>query len=399
MKSLMKKTLRTPARSVLLVGIFAANPAMAGISDTIHPYVGAAYSSEDNLLRLSEGQDIQSDTIRQLYAGVEVERPFGRQRVTANAKLSKVSYQHFQQLNYDGKDLAATWYWALGNQFDGTVGATYVQTMSSFSDFHTSERNLRVQRAQFGELNYHINRRWKLRSRVSRDKFDYELASQRYLDRTEDAAELGFDYQTTSGSAIGLQARRVKGSYPFPRTFGQTVVNDGYEQNELKLKLYWNITAASHLQFLGGRVRRSHEQFSLRDSSGTNGRLAADWSPLPQLKLTATGWRDFVPYEGLSAVNYAFNKGTSVGARWSASAKVQYEAELRNEKRDFSGLLLANLPSGIADTTRSGSLGVNYEMRSNVQLGARISRNQRTGSMFSNSYRTHGATVYANLQF
>lgn len=394
----MKKTLKTPVRSLLILGV-VANPAFAAISDTIHPYVGAGYSYEDNLLRLSDGQGVQSDTVRQLIAGVELDRPIGRQRFSVNAKLSKVSYQHFQQLNYDGKDLNANWYWVVGNDFDGTIGASYLQVLSSFNDFHSSERNLRIQRGEFAELNYHINRRWKLRSRFSRDKFSYDLESQRYLDRTEDAGELALDYQTTAGSAIGLQARRVKGEYPFPRRFGQTVVNDGFEQDELKLKLFWNVTSASHVQFLGGRVRRSHEQSSVRDSTGTNGRLAADWSPLPQLKLMLTGWRDFVPYEGVSAVNYAFNKGTSISAHWSASAKVQYDADFRNVKRDFAGLLIPNLPAGVADTTRTASVGVAYELRPNIQLGARLSRDSRTGSLFSNSYRSKGATIYANLQF
>lgn len=385
----------------LTLALLAVGAAQAALSDTLQPYVGAGYSYDDNLLRLPDGAGAQSDTIRQLYAGVSLDRTYGRQHFVANAKLTKVTYQHFDQLNYDGKDFSGTWYWAVGNDFDGSLGGSYVQTLSSFNDFHTSERNLRVVRTGYGDINYHLSRRWKVRARFNTDKFSYDLPAQRYLDRKEDGSELGFDYQTLAGSSIGLQARRLKGSYPYPRTFGGAVLDDAYTQNELKLKLLWKISEATQLQFLGGRVRRSHEAISVRNARGTNGRLTFDWAVLPQLKLTAAGWREFVPYEGISLVNYSLSKGESVGATWAASARVQYQAELRNVKRDFVGLLASNSSTNFNDTTRTASAGVTYMMRPNVQLGAQLSRDQRNGgaSIFSSDYHAKGASVYANIQF
>ena len=88
-----------------LIGAALASPAQAVISDTIHPFVSATYSYEDNLLRLPDGVvglQGRSDTLTELQAGLLFERPIGRQRLTAQAKVSRVSFDHYDQLNYNG---------------------------------------------------------------------------------------------------------------------------------------------------------------------------------------------------------------------------------------------------------------------------------------------------------
>lgn len=85
--------------AVFIAGTLSATAAWADISDTIKPFVAAAYSYDDNLMRLPDdvpGFDgPRSDTSRMLQAGFLFNRPIGRQVLTGQAKWSKVTFNRF----------------------------------------------------------------------------------------------------------------------------------------------------------------------------------------------------------------------------------------------------------------------------------------------------------------
>jgi exopolysaccharide biosynthesis operon protein EpsL len=383
-----------------LVAALASLPARAELSDTIHPFAGVSYNYDDNLFRLPDAQPgdtmQRSDSSKQLVLGVQFERPVGRQRFVADAKVSKVSFNHYDQLNYDGKDLDATWFWELGNHLKGTVGATYAQTLTPFNDFHSTERNLRVERDEFFEGKWLFHPHWRINGRVEAHKFEYDLSSQKFQNRKEDTSELGFDYIASSGSTLGMVARRIKGNYPNPLSFGDFVFNPAYVQEEIKVNAFWLVTGLSQLEFHGGRVRRTHESASGRDASGTNGRLVGSWSPTPLVKLSLSTWREFAPFEGTAAA-YGLGRGNSVKASWSPLDRVSVEAKVQQVKRDFSYALAS---AGFQDSSRNGSVGLTYAPREHISLSASVFHDSRqVESRFGTAYRANGASLSANLQF
>lgn len=393
---------RHAPRVLAIVAALASFPATAEISDTIHPFASLSYSYDDNLFRLPDAvpgdNSPRSDTSKQLVAGVALERPIGRQRITADARVSKVSFSRFNQIDYNGKNADVTWFWQFGNHWNGTAGLTYAQTLTPFSDFHSSQRNLRTQRSEFADANWQFHPSWRVHGRVAQTKFDYELASQKFLDRKEDNSELGFDYLVPSGSTVGLVARHIKGDYPNQLAFGPVIVNDSYTQDELKLKVFWLLTPLTQLEFQGGRAKRSHGSSSLRDASGTNGRLNVNWAPSQLLHVTGSAWREFAPYEGSGAA-YSLNKGSSVAVSWSPIEKIRIDSKLQYIKRDFS-LALFNGAQGFQDSNRNASLGVNYALRKYLVLDFTLLHDSRkVGQNFSGSYRGNGASISANLQF
>jgi len=392
-----------PARAVLaLFGAMASLPCHAALSDTIHPFAALTYSYDSNLLRLPDDQpgvDVRSDTLRAGVAGLSFERPVGRQLFTGSAKVTRVSFDHFNQLDYNGKDASLDWQWQLGNHWSGNAGGTYAQSLTPFTDFHSSERNLRVQRGRYVEADWRVLADWQLHARTSHNTFDYNLSSQRYLDRIEDANIVGFDYLGANGNTVGLQATRIEGKYPNKLVFGQFVFDQGYTQDKLQLKVHWNLSGVTQLEFLGGRAKRTHDVFSQLDASGTNGRVKASWAPHGNLHLTSNVWREFVAFEGSNA-SYSLNKGASIGATWNATAKIKAEANYRYERRDFPGLVGAAVPLNGRDTTRGTSAVVTYAPTNSVQLVLSLTQEERSASQFiSSAYRTHGASFTASLQF
>lgn len=395
----------TALRSIaVLVAAVWGLPAAAEISDTVHPFVAVTVTHDDNLLRLADqvvGLDgPRSDTITQLQGGVLFARPIGRQILSGQAKLSKVTFGHYDQLNYDGKDLLAVLEWHLGNHVQGHLGTSYAQSLTPFTDYHSTERNLRVQRRQYFDAAWRFHPSWSVHSGVSHDKFDYELATQRLNERTEKSVDLGLDYLASSESRVGVVVRRLKGEYANPRVFGSTIIDDDYDQNEVKADIYWRFSGVTQLRFLGGWVERKPASLARRSTKGNNGRVVINWAPLGKVRFTGTAWREFGAVES-SLVNNSLNQGGSVGADWDISAKVRGNALIRREKRDFSALSGLNVPGDISDTTRSASLGLSYVPKPAIQLGVNFTHDVRSGSLIlgTGSYNANSVSFNASAQF
>lgn len=387
----------------LVTGAVLAPPAQADISDTIKPFVAVGYTHDNNLLRLEDGQQLEggrSDNIRQAQAGFSFERPVGRQVFIGSVKVSKVSFDRFSQLDYTGQDYQGTWNWAIGNHLSGHLGATYSQTIAPFSDFHTNERNLKKQKRGFGDVFWRFHPSWQVHAGYINDEYDYDLASQRFNNRTEKAADAGVDFLAGTGSRIGLVARRLKGNYPYALEQGSVLQESGYTQDELKLNVLWRISEVTQLQFLGGRAERKHNLSALRDASGTNARLTGQWSPRERVRITAAAWREFTAVES-SVLNYALGKGASLTAAWDLTSKITLDARARREKRDFSGLLASALPINYDDDTRGYGAGLTYAPTRTSQLSLQYSRDTRDpgNRLFSSGYRANSVSFNASIQF
>ncbi|AXA91858.1 hypothetical protein DPH57_12315 [Massilia sp. YMA4] len=249
-----------------LAAALVCGAASAEISDTIHPFVALGYTYDDNLLRLPDnaGDGVQrSDRARQAQAGVIVERPIGRQRLSATAKVSRVNFDHYSQLDYNGKDLKADLYWQLGNRLSGLLGGSYVETLTPFSDYNSSERNLRTTRREYVNAAWRFHPSWQVRGGVTRNRNEYELLAQRVNNRQEDLAEVGADYLASSGSKVGLVVRHWKGHYMNPRRINGVALDDDYTQDELKASVNWRFSGVTYIEMLAGYAKRKHAFFTV----------------------------------------------------------------------------------------------------------------------------------------
>lgn len=377
--------------------------AAAEISDTIHPFVSIGYTYDDNLLRLPEGAlqgQSRSDRATQAQAGVAVDRPIGRQRLTGSAKVSRVTFDRFTQLDYNAKDFSADLAWQLGNRLSGNLGGSYVETLTPFSDYSTDQRNLRTSRREYANGAWRFHPSWQVRTGFTRNKHEYELPAQRINNRTEDLAEVGGDYLAHSGSRVGLVVRRLKGSYLNPRRINGFALDDDYTQKELKANVYWRYSGTTSLEMLAGYAKREHDFFTGRDSSGFDGRVAANWSPLGKLKLRAELWREFSAVESF-VVSNSLNKGGSVAATWNISAKLQGTATVRHERREFEQLRDVGFRGDSGDRATSVQAGLVYAPTMSTQLGLTAFREKRNGSPLAgtNDYRANGLSINASVQF
>jgi exopolysaccharide biosynthesis operon protein EpsL len=381
-----------------------AGGARAG-DDGLHVNAGVSWHHDDNLLRVPDddpgygGQ--RGDNWRQVDAGASFEHLYGRQRVQASVQLSQVNFDHFSQLDYDGKDARATWFWQLGNHLEGRLGASYVELLAPYTDLRTSERNLRVQHSTFFEGAWQPHPRWRARLGFQEDRYSYELFSQRPNNRRERAVESGVDYVAPSGSEAGLVLRRLEGRYPYRRPFA--LATDDFEQDEYRLRVNWLASAKTTVSLLAGWTARDQGAFGPGRVSGVTGRLAVAYEASAKTSVNAAIWRDFAPIES-NVVSYTLNRGASIAAAWQATAKVQAGASVAFEQRDYSvrnALPPARGRVDLDDSLRTAGLNLRYMPMQKMQLGVTVARQVRSGSLALGigAFRSTSVGISASIAF
>ncbi|MES2757525.1 MAG: XrtB/PEP-CTERM-associated polysaccharide biosynthesis outer membrane protein EpsL [Pseudomonadota bacterium] len=390
---------RTLSRLCVIAALYSATAAGAP-GDALHVFGGLGYGHDDNLLRVPDGlpgfDNQLGDAWYQADAGLLFDHTYSRQRISGHAKLSKVKFDHFRQLDYDGKDVQAKWNWQVGNHWEGTLGTLYNQTLAPYTDFRSDRRNLREQRRTFVDGAWRFHPSYRVRAAAEREKFNYELREQSFNDRTETTWEFGADYLPASGSEMGLVARHVKGSYPNRRPLGQRVIDDDYDQDELKARVLWMASGSTTVQALAGWVKRRQPALG-DDTSGFYGRLNATYKRDSALSYKASLWRDFAPIES-PLVSYTQNKGVSAGLTWDASAKVKLDANAAYERRKYNARLLPVAGRGaLEDAIRTASVRATWSPRQSVQVSAALAHQARSGSAALGTRKFSSNSIHVNL--
>jgi exopolysaccharide biosynthesis operon protein EpsL len=388
----------------LLAGALCAASVHAGPNDALQASVGVGYLYDDNLFRLADGQPAydgtRADGARQGWLALLFDHSYGRQHLLGHARFTRVAYDHFTQLNYNGEDAALNWDWQLGNHLQGKAGAAYQQSLAPYADFRSSERNLRTERHVFFDGAWRAHPSWQLRAAGARDTYNYDLSSQRYSNRTENALEAGLDYVPAGGSSIGVLARRVEGRYPNLRPFGNLLVSDNFDQDELKLKVDWKASAISTLQLTAGHARRRYAVGGEHDAAGFNGRATWSVDRGGKLRWNVAAWREFAAIES-DLVSYSLNKGASATVSVDATAKVRVEAGVNALRRNFNAISGTAVPRELQDTLRQASLSTVWAPRARVAVTLALAHERRSGLPFlgNGSFRANTVNLNLSAQF
>ncbi|UVW29921.1 XrtB/PEP-CTERM-associated polysaccharide biosynthesis outer membrane protein EpsL [Massilia sp. H6] len=405
-------------RLALVATTFALAPALGGAllllparaaaaeqqEQGLRLYGGIGWGYDDNLLRVPDDRPAfsgkRSDRWRQLDAGAVYDQRIGRQRVALVAKASTLKFDHFQQLDHDGRDLQGTWFWEVGNKLDGKLGARYERALAPYTDFFSDERNMRELRRHWVDAGYQLHPSWKLRAGFTRERFEYELLRQRVNNRTERAVEAELLYTPRSGSSVGVVARRLEGAYPLRRPVLAGVLDDDFTQHELKLRVHWIGTGVTRLQALAGYVRRGQSWPGDGNTSGVNGRLNAFVTPHGKLSYEASLWREFAPIESTIA-SYTLNRGASIGASWAATGKLKVDASTAYEERAYNPRAGFAAGADLSDSLRRTSLRATWQASRKVTVSARWQQQRRSGSpvLGLGSFDANTVVLNANLLF
>jgi len=397
-----------PGRCRWLVALLTAcllmTPAKATPNDALQLYGGTAYSYDDNLLRVPEAgaalRGARGDRWWQREAGLLFDKSYSRQRISLVAKLSRYNFDRFRQLDYDGKDLQATWFWQLGSRLQGKAGMLQERVLASYTDLQSEQRNLRNRRARFVDGAWRFHPSWQARASVRRDTYDYELFAQRFNNRTEDTTAIELDYLPASGSTVGLVARRIEGRYFYSRGIDPSSGDDGFTQDELGIRVRWLATGSTNVDALVGYTRRDQPAFGSGTASSLTGRIQASYQPRGKVTYSAAAWRDFAPLESTD-VSYTLNDGASLGARWDATAKIRVDASAAYVRRNYVIREGSSGPEGSRDAIRARSLSATWSPKPTLQVKVMFAHEARTWveALRSAAIRSNSMTLSASAQF
>lgn len=387
-----------------LIVVAASLPAR-GADDGLHLNAALGWHHDDNLLRVPDGDPgyggRRGDSWRTLDVGAAFSHGYARQRIEASVQLSQVHFDDFSQLDYDGKDARATWFWQAGSQFEGKLGAHHIALLAPYTDLRTSARNLRVQDSHFVDGAWRLHPRWRARLAYQEDRYRYELGSQRPNNRREQARESGLDYVTPGGSEVGVLLRRLEGRYQYRRDLASAL--DDFRQDEYRLRVNWLASARTTVDLLAGWSARTQDAFGPGQVSGVTGRLRLAYAPSARTSIDAALWRDFAPIES-SVVSYTLNRGASLAIAWQATAKVRLDASSAFEQRDYHARTALSGPAAgidLDDTLRTRSLNVRYTPARKVELGLTLAQQVRSGTraLGIGAFRSTSAAINASLTF
>jgi exopolysaccharide biosynthesis operon protein EpsL len=328
------------------------------------------------------------------------DKGIGRQDLYLMAKFTKVGFDVFRQLDYDGKDIQGRWNYEIGNYLSGNLEASYNRTLAPFTDFHSGERNLRTHKRQYLDLFWRLHPSFRLRAALEDNAFRYELAGQKVNDRDERMSEAGFDYISRAENSAGLVARKIKGKYHHRRLLSNGNIDDSFEQDELKARIDWRPSGLTRVQLLAGYAKRKHAFVGEPDSSGANGRVTVTYTPRGKMSYTAAAWREFAALES-TAVSYSLNRGASFNARWDVTGKTHVNARLSREKRAYNARTLSPTPTTYRDALRNASLDIttNPTRKTSVTLSAFRQTRSGVPLLGQGSYQAKGVSLSMNAQF
>ena len=384
-------------RAAVLAALACAGPSMAEPGEGLQGFAGLHYAYDDNLLRVAEGAPVingqKSDRYKALVYGLMVDKGISRQDLYLMAKFTKVNFDHFRQLDYDGKDIQARWNYEIGPYLSGILEGSYNRTLAPFTDFHSGERNLRTQRRQYLDVFWKLHPSWRLRSAVENNEFRYELSSQKVNDRDERLTEAGFDYLSRAGNTAGLVARKLKGTY-------LTRAGASFEQDEVKARVNWRPSGVTNVQLLAGYAKRKHALLGEPDSSGANGRITVVYTPRGKMTYTVVAWREFAALES-TVVSYSLNRGASFNARWDVTGKTNVTARLSREKRAYNARVLTPAGATYRDALRNASLDITTNPTRKTAVTLSAFRQTRSGVplLGQGSYKAKGVSLSVNAQF
>jgi len=376
--------------------------------DSVKPYAGYGVSYDSNLLGLQNsaaaqamgiGSDLSDYTRRALF-GLAVDKSISQQHLTANVSVAKVDYDRFRQLDHLDKNLAANWNWHVGPHVEGNAGVTYSQGLTPFIDFHLLEKNLRTQETAYVDGSWLFHPSWRVRAGLVHSKLSYDLESQKPADNSQNQTEVGLDYLAASGSTVGVQLRHTRADFPNPELVAGSNVFNGYNQDEIKGKVDWLLSGKTKLHFLGGWVSRKQDASSIRDFSGINTRVAADWSPTGKIDLTVAAFREIGAVDDLSTV-YSMNHGGSIASAWQYSEKIRLVAQFKYQKRDFSQSIETGTPGSPNqnDVLRNTALTMIYNPTLHWQVQLSGVRSTRALTSTPGGYVNNGVMLNTRYAF
>ncbi len=389
-------------RGIIISGLFLlpvvllpVNVCLAAI-EKFNPYVYGKVLYDSNIFRVSgDTTDQQSDTVRNLGAGLNADWKLSRQHLLLDALVDRAKYDARSELDHTRINGRGTWAWQVGNLWSGKLGYEYKKVLSSFTQQLVPIKDMRTTHRSFWSGGYQIHPDWTVSAGL--DYADVSYQERNVLDRKTSTGTLAVQYKNTRNTYVGVQGDYAKNDLKnFDIAPGISVNND-YDVVTISGVFSWEGSKKSTLMAMLGYTDVSYAELKDRDFQGTTGRLTYRWALTGKTRMDIAMWRKTTSlyYE---VASYVLQKGASIIPTWSASPKISVKGRIEYTNNDFKAQNGLNRQQRDDDTWRYG-FGATWSPRQYLNLSLRYDRVTRESSIDIRDYKDDMVTAKLRLQF
>ena len=395
-----RRRCRSPGRlwralrvAAYLAAAFAPPEAAALWDDRLELFAAQAVTRDDNIFRLPAGSDVLlglpglDDTYRSSSLGIKLDVPLSRQRFQGALEVSRVRFERFSELDFEGHSGRALWDWGVGDDLKGKLGFSQRRTLASLASVQEGQQsripNVLTTRQAFAAGDAMLTPSWQLQLEASRLEQSNEAPQRLPNDLVLDRGEARLGYVSGAGNRLGLRGRLARGTLPNPQLVDGVPVGNSYRQRESGVVAEWSPGGHSRLRAHASRVRREYDERPQRDFDGRAYELAFDWALTGKLALAAIAQRDISDTEEIQ-VSFVLAERIALDLKYRPSTRTELGALLETNDRRFFGE--ADQVAQRRERLSAAGLSASYKPLPQVTLQLALRRETRSADFASGDY-------------
>ncbi len=372
--------------------------------------LGEQLSREDNLYRLPDGTDpslvlgpgaTRDDSINTTSLALDGRWMQARQDVALDAALAANRFAENSDLNYTSGHAALDWSWRAGGKLSGLLEARHEQTLASFANTRSLEKDVFTTSGYRGELRFDVGPRWRVIGGERTASTEHENEERRGDDAELSDTSLGVEYHTPRQSSLAWELKRSRATYPLAATVAGGGSASDYEDRRATMSLGYEPAPKVVLEASGGYVERTYLHSQGGDFSGGVWSVAVRWTPTTKVQLSLEGWRDLKAYLDAES-NHFVATGEALAAAWLPTDSIAVSVQISREDQDYIGAAqdpLLQLFGAREDKPTTASATLTYKLRDRATFNVSFRSESRESNALRFDYDAATATVGAEVKF
>ncbi|MBI3384257.1 MAG: hypothetical protein HY019_19825 [Aquabacterium sp.] len=358
-------SLRPVAAAVLSLGVLASGHAVAGEDTTPLSLTVSHQIMRDS--NFSKNESGQSETVNTTSAQLGLNKAYGRQNYSLNARVDANRYANNDQLNNDGKNVTAELSSEVLSNWIVRVNGIYDENLNQIQNNDAGSRlvkNLRKYRDGGLTVQYGNGGTWALVGSYDANNVSYE--AQPLNDAKQHTNGLKLVYYSSDVLNFGLGGRRVSTNYVNRADLVQTDKNIDFSVN-------WRATGLSNLSAVLTRRSTDYSDAQYASSTGWGGQLGWDYTPGGLMSYGLNMSRSIG--SDRQNTNYVFastpivSLADTIATTATADARLQATAKLLfTTSYTLTQYKQDNSYTGLDNSLKSSSLGRSFSVGGSYQV-------------------------------
>ena len=359
--------------------------------------VGYAAQNDSNIFRSSS--DTKSEQTGVTTLGLGFASNQGLQKLQANVSAVNSKYQTYDYLNYTATNYDAAWRWALSPQWTGNLITSRAEAQNSFANVQNiSQRNLRTTTATGLDTTYTLQGAWSVVAGIATYKQANDQAVLGADDYSSSTADLGVQYNFSSGSTLTYRANFTSGSYIKRSVPNALLADDGFKEMANDLRLHWAFAGASSADVYATALRRTHPFYATRDYDGVNTGATLNWTLSGKTGVVLSATHTLAAYETVNT-NYSSTDTVSLAPVWQVSPKIALRLLTQWSQIGYQGSPTAVATLERKDQQQDTTLSMVWTPTQQWNLGASIQKSSRSSNLAGQDYDANIVGLSATFTF